>query len=461
MSLRTTVLVATVAVAGFLALLLGTREWSLGTHPDGKARFKYLLEDVHDRGVYQQRGRWLPSGRTPYLEEHSEYPQLATWIVGLPYLFIEHHVAEGPAPERRHANQILAQDRDAYFDAFHIMVAPAVLLLIVFTALSLRSLGRNPAWALLVLCPGSLYFGFNRYDALPALVVAIAIWLQLTGRLRWAALALGVGAMIKWYPILLLPLFVAHNVHTARRIASERGQPFRWGDTIVRRAVVPGAIAGFFCLAVLGVTWIWDGGGKDAVLYVYEHHGKRSPNPASVVTALTRRWQWVPLERQEALSQVFMLLQFVPAALLALFPVRDRDTLIRGCLVVVLGFFTFSRVFSPQWVIWVTPIAALLAPRLRMLALFAVALEIVIYLQNPVLFHEGLRATARGFEISDAWHVTSAVRIGLMFTFWAWCLGGFLRTVLRAPTPVSTTADAPPPPDAPGDGTPAGDPAGA
>ena len=46
----------------------------------------------------------------------------------------------------------------------------------------------------------------TRFDLVPATLVAAATFFLLTGRPRAAGLALGIGAAVKWYPLVLLPL---------------------------------------------------------------------------------------------------------------------------------------------------------------------------------------------------------------------------------------------------------------
>ncbi|HVS17895.1 MAG TPA: hypothetical protein VMT18_04785, partial [Planctomycetota bacterium] len=134
-------LVGAALVAAVLALLLATEQWGVGSRPwfDGgtRTRWQFLLEDAHDRGVYQQRGRWLAAGVAPYVGEHSEYPELATWMLGLPYLVVDHHVPEGGYAQvrdeqgRRVVSEAeradLASDQAAYFDAFHVLMALGLL----------------------------------------------------------------------------------------------------------------------------------------------------------------------------------------------------------------------------------------------------------------------------------------------------------------------------------------------
>lgn len=431
-------------LAAVLALLLATDAWGLGSRPwlEGttRTRWQYLLEDVHDRGVYQQRGRWLPAGVAPYLGEHSEYPELATWMLGLPYLVIGHHVPAGGYGRERdelgsrvvsqQERDDLAADRAAYFDAFHGMMALGLLALFAATVANLRTLGLAPAWAFLLFLPATLYFGFNRYDAVPAAMVSCALLLHLHGQARSAALVLGLAAMTKWYPILLLPMFCAHAVRE-RRAAGAAPRDALW-----RGLVAPGLVAGGVCLAVLAVTFVWNDGGLDAVTYVYKHHGARGVNQSSLLTALTtpERWGLLPASAQGRLGAFFTLLQFLPAALLALVPVRSREGLVAGCLTVVVGFVAFCKVYSPQWILWISPLAILLVPRRPLLLALLVVLEVLNYLQVPVL-HYGGPAEVDGRPLPlrplQAFWTVCDLRIAALVGLWCWSLAAFLRQARR------------------------------
>jgi len=446
MSLRATVLLSLLATALFTALLIGTEQWGVGRHvDDGSVRYKFLLEDVSDRYIYQQRGRWLPSGRTPYLQEHSEYPQLSTWLFGLPYLFFDHHVPEGRAQRdiefRQHED-----DTAAYFDVHHVSMGLSLFALAALTAACLVRLRASAGWALLLFLPGTVYFAFNRFDAWPAVFVALAVWQQLRGRRKSAAVALALGAMMKWYPILLLPMFLAQNLYEQRTSATGGGV---WWRHLPRAVIAPGLAATAAMAAILGITWFWDGGGWEAVSYVYQHHADRPPNPPSLVYALRspERWSWVPRGMARGIESLLPALQFAPALVLALFPVRSRRALLLGALCVVLGFAQFGKVFSPQWVCWVAPLAILLAPRSRLCLALVVLLQLLIYVQIPVLYYERMGVPGASLNGASGFWAVCDLRIALLFTFWAWSLVAFLRTVWRGedtpgsePTPMPTVA---------------------
>ncbi|MGQ0553875.1 MAG: hypothetical protein ACT4PU_11730 [Planctomycetota bacterium] len=447
MRLRTTILLAAAGTGLLLWALLATEQAGVGTRADGKPAYPFVLEDQADRWVYQQRGRWLPSEREPYVEEHSEYPQLATWMFGLPYLFMEHSVPVGRAQTSAEFTAA-REDSRAYFDRHHVSMALGYFALLALTAAVLRQLGHSPGYALLLLLPGTAYFSFNRFDAWPAAFVALACLLQFRGRRNGAAAALALGAMMKWYPALLLPLFLAHNLWSEHDAKGRGGVSVgRLFAALPRAVLVPGLVAGAVITAILSVSYV--GGGWEAVTHVYSHHAGRVHNPPSLAAAILEPWRWglLPLESFPRVYQWLTVLQFLPAVLLALVPIRSRTALLWACLAVVVGFAEFGKVFSPQWICWVSPLALLLAPGRRTLLGLIVALELLIYLQIPLLFYshmttpEAAAALARGqpaippeaffWWVSDGRHL-------LLFGLWAWSLAAFLRTVSRgaeAPAP--------------------------
>jgi uncharacterized membrane protein len=423
MSLRTTLLVALVGVGALLALLLGTHEWGLGQRADGQVRWKYLLEDVHDRNVYQQRGRWLPGHLAPYVEEHSEYPQLATYLLGVPYLFFDSHVPVGRTQTLQEF-RAHPEDMAAYFDLHHVVMAVGLLLLILLTALALRDLGAPPAGALLLFLPCTLYYSFNRFDTWPSLMVVGALLCQFRGRPLAAATLLALGAMTKWYPVLLLPLFLSHNLY-----AGDDRRP--WLRRVPRAVLLPGLVAAAVCAAFLALTWVWHDGGLEAVKYVYGPRGQgdRAVTPGSVIHALTAPdiWGWFGKDDLPWLARLGTLSQFLPALGMAFVPLRNRRQLVLACLFVVLGFIQFGKVFSPQWIVWVAPLA-ILAGRPAMLLL--VLADLVTWLQVPLFFYECV-GNPEYTGASPGLKLTITLRIVVLVLFWAWSFAAFLRTVRR------------------------------
>jgi hypothetical protein len=315
----------------------------------------------------------------------------------------------------------------------------SLLALIVLTALVLRELERPPALALLLFLPATVYYSFNRFDAWPSLLVVAALLCQLRGRTLVAAVLLALGAMTKWYPILLLPLFLSHNLYG-------RGDGRAWLRRVPRAVLGPGLLAAGVCLGILAITWFWGHGGLDAVAYVYgpKGQGDRTPNPGSIVFALTSPdfWGWFPASDIDRIAHWASIAQFLPALAMAFVPLRSRRALLAACLVVVLGFIQFGKVFSPQWIVWVAPLAILVGAQARAGLVLLVLSDVAVYAQTPLLFYEFVGNPAYR-RVSPGLVTASTLRIVVLLAFWAWSLWTLLRTLGRPPDTVATPKPAP------------------
>lgn len=483
-------------VALMLTLVLSTDRWGLGANEQGDPAWPMLLEDESDRVAYQLRGRWLPSGGVPYLEEYSEYPQLTTWAMGLPYLTFEHGVPSGepfgsearvralfeqlgaspvalesclselrsktyrreadggPGPvSRRWGTRVAAlspdhsadetvavvdaawrarsawmeeveRNRDPYRVRHQVFMALLLVALLAVTASNLRTLGAAPEWALLLLLPAGLYFAFSRFDLLVTVVVALAFGAHLRGRVWWAAGLLGVAIMTKWYPVVLVPLFLSHDLHAARARSLARGEAFAWGRGVLRHVIAPGLVTTAVVAIVLSITWFWGDGGFEAVRFLFDYHrNERVPNYSSLLSALTdpERLAWLP-RNDEGVRTLFTLLQLAPGFVLACLPLRSRDAFLHACLAATLSAVLFSKFFSPQWICWGTAVAVLLAPRHRLLLIMLVLLELLAYLQLPVSHYHGAATGDRGL-----YYVVNAVRMTALVASWLLVVGLTIR----------------------------------
>jgi len=169
---------------------------------------------------------------------------------------------------------------------------------------------------------------------------------------------------------------------------------------------------------------------------------------AAMILVSAWRWGLLPLSSFPWVYRALFALQVLPAAALALFPVRTPRALLLGCLCVVLAFAQFGKVFSPQWICWVAPLAVLLAPDARAPLVLVVALQILIYVQLPFLYFARMTdpaassAGAGGLQGATAFWIVSDTRIALLALFWAWSLWAFVRNVVR---PAALAAPAPRP----------------
>ena len=66
----------------------------------------------------------------------------------------------------------------------------------------------GPIW--LAALPGAVYFALHRFDILPTLLTALAFASLGRKRIGWAGVWLGLGVMLKVYPILFVPIVLRH-----------------------------------------------------------------------------------------------------------------------------------------------------------------------------------------------------------------------------------------------------------
>lgn len=152
-------------------------------------------KQIVDTGRYQAYAESVQSDLVPYRDFDVEYPPGALLVFTLPALVVS--------------------EASSYFWAFAAFMACAGAAGLILTAGAVERLGRPPrvrrrVLALLAVSP--VLFGgvlLTRFDLVPAALVAGATLLLLRGRPRAGALVLGVGAAVKLYPLLLLPVLAA------------------------------------------------------------------------------------------------------------------------------------------------------------------------------------------------------------------------------------------------------------
>ena len=282
-----------------------------------------LFVDVWDLRTYYNNGKWFPAVLQPYVDVPSEYPQVATYLFGWVHWFVIDLPRRGLA-------------REIYFRAFRLIM----LLTGYATFLLLEHMKERKKWIpLLLFLPGPLYFVFNRYDILPAFLCLLAFFF--IKRLNWpiAAFLLAVATMTKWYAILLMPSFVAYAWFVDKKIP--------WKSVVV------------FALTIILIalpTYIT--GGVDGLLLPYQFHMNRASEAASLPSLVVSGFPVEPIIAKIVIW-VFFGLQLLASAVSLMFRIDSIEGLASWWILCVGGFVLFSRIYSPQWILWVLPMLLL------------------------------------------------------------------------------------------------------
>jgi uncharacterized membrane protein len=324
--------------------------------PDGGLFRAARFRDVH---VYQGYAEQLLHGALPYRDVFVEYPPGA-FAVFLP------PTALGAAH---------------YNAAFKTLMALCGAATIVLVALVLAELGASQrrvwvAVGLLALSPVALGpISLNTYDAWPALLTVLALWLLLRGRELPAFAVLGLAVVTKVYPLVLVPLaawFLWRRAGTRRLLIA-------LGVLVV---VAAAAIAPFAAYAPHGVYESFRAQASRglqieslgaSVLLVLDRLGLYH---AQVVETTGVAGRNLTGGTADAVAALLVVLEAVAVVTVWALYARARD--LRGRLPVafaaaVAGFIAFTKVFSPQYMVWLLPLVVV-AGNAVAIALAAVAL---------------------------------------------------------------------------------------
>jgi hypothetical protein len=207
-----------------------------------------------------------------------------------------------------------------------------------------------------------MYFALMRFDVLPALLVAASLFLL--GR-RWlvaSAILLGVGTMVKVYPLFLAPLIF-------RYLYVERRSALTWMATYLATLVAVFLVtAALFDwpLAVLPYQ-IQLARGLESSMTLY---GYVLPIELGASTWLGRSF------RLGSVALVILAMVWHKPA--------DLADVLRRAVTVLLIFLAVQVFYSPQWLLWLLPMLAPLARWNRPLLYWAIALDLVTYLSFPI-----------------------------------------------------------------------------
>jgi len=356
-------------VAGFAAAtVVFLAAWALlHTH-------HYTAHRLIDTPVYQEYGDAMRAGSVPYRDFAVEYPPGALPVFVAP---------------------TWSSDYDATFGWLMAALGVCCLALVV--------LAGAPWWSVAFVAVSPLLLGFlavSRYDFWPAALLAGALAALLADRHRLGWGLLGAAAAAKLYPVVVVPVVVVWTLR--RRGRGELGRSAAIGAAVLAAAFVP-----FLAFAPRGM-WdsVWGQLSRPLQIeslaaslattfghpLIVDSHGSQSIDGHGGLAALT-----------SALGAAVLVALWVGFARGA----ADRERFVRYAAACVVAFVAFGKVLSPQYLIWLVPLVALLHGR-RGIA--AVALLVAALVATQAWFPDHYWAYVN--DLDRAWIVL--LRNGLL-----------------------------------------------
>jgi len=319
----------------------------------------WLYGDVR---FYEGWANSITNHLVPYRDFKLEYPPGALPVFALP----------------TYARKALGY-ASTYYVWFRIEILVIALLALWATAKALERLGasrRRMYWALALsaLAPALLGpIALSRYDYWPTLFVIAGVAALVSDRPVLACAAFAAGAVAKVFPIVLLP-FALFELWRRRRM---RGVAWGLAATV---AVVAVALGPFVVLAPHGLTYAAHRQisrplqieSTPAAVFVVAHEvGGAHLHVVKSAGSDNFAGSWP--NRAATASGVLTAIALLGLYALYLRGRRGKDELVVACVAAVTAFVVFSKVFSPQYLVWLFPLVPLVGARrgLRASLLFA------------------------------------------------------------------------------------------
>lgn len=326
-----------------------------------------------DLPIYRADAHAMLDGALPYRDFGFEYPPLAAPLLALPGL-----VGTGE------------QEYRLAFAALALALGAAVVLLT--GALAERTDGDRRV-ALIVAACAPLLMGAlirSRFDLAPVALTLAALLLLCKGRPRLGFAVLGAGAMTKGFPLVVAPVALAWLVARGERRGAAQSA-----------AVLAATVAAVCGLAVA----VSPHGARGAVSYHLDRPVQIESTPATAVLTLNAlglgearteesyRSMGVRHPAAGAAAALFTVLLAGAVAILTAGAAAGGQeppgprALVIASLGAVTAFAAFGKVLSPQFLIWVVPLAALaFAWRMYALAAAATAAIVLTSVEFPALY---------------------------------------------------------------------------
>jgi hypothetical protein len=293
---------------------------------------------VNDLFVYRSYADLLAGGAVPYRDFGFEYPPLAAlpiWLAGLP-----------------------GRDEATYAVSFAVLMGLCALAgqQLAARLAGGRRAGLAVAW-MLALAPVVVGASLRtHFDLLPVAVALAGLLALARERPDLGFVLLGLGTMTKLFPGLLAAVAVVWLVARGQRAAALRG------------AVIFAAVVVLVSLPLAG------SGYADSFRFHLDRPVQIESTPASVLFALggsqvtgtnlrPDRFKSNGLDGGHAnlVAALFSAALVLAVAGVLALAARGRDVrhLVLSGFAALLAFVTLGKVFSPQYVIWLAPFAAL------------------------------------------------------------------------------------------------------
>ena len=304
---------------------------------------------------YLYSGRGFAAGYPPYSDNGGRYPAMEYPVVIGYFAYgaalVTHALADPADLDARklvlgdaiHGVPGVASEAGLYFKVTAVLLAPFALLAAWFLA----GVHRGRPWdaMLFAASPALVFAGLINWDLIAITAVAGALWAWSRDRPVLSGVLIGLGTAIKLYPLFLLGALLV---------------------VCIRRGRLPA-----FAAASVAAVLAWLAANAPAMVYGFDQwkvfwtfNSERGADLGSLWLIWQQMGHTVSPGLINIVSWAFFGSVCVAVLVLGLKAPRT-PRIAQLAFLIVLGFLLVNKVYSPQYVLWLLPLAALARPRWR------------------------------------------------------------------------------------------------
>lgn len=294
-----------------------------------------------DQGLFPYKTSWVEDGPDGEPQvRYMEYPVLSGMYQYVSMVVTKAWMALPWTPK--------ALEVVVYFNV--VALGAAVAWLVTIWATALVAGGRR-VWdiAVVAISPLVIVHAFTNFDTLATAAMAVGILLWARRKPALAGVALGIGAALKMYPIFLLgPLLV---------LAWRTGNMRAWVHAFTAALLTWAAVN-------MPIAVAFPAGWRE----FFRLNRERGMDPDSIYNVVRSLTPWSGMDAP--LLNIVSLVAFVAvcAAVAVVAATAPRRPRVASLMFLLLaGFLLVNKVWSPQYSLWLVPLAALALPHTRIL----------------------------------------------------------------------------------------------
>jgi uncharacterized membrane protein len=319
--------------------------------------------------LYSLRG--FADGLIPYLQampdgQHLEYPVLTGGLMQVAALVTSAITAVFPTDT----------PATVFFDVNVVLLFVAFVVTVAATALTVR---RRP-WdaALVALAPTMILAATINWDLLPLALIGLALLLWARRHPFAAGLLLGLAVAAKFYPVLFLGGFLVLTIRAAT---------WRAFGLLVAGTAASWLAVNVPLMAANAEGWS----------YFYRFSQTRGEDFGSAWFALSQAGlPSIPADSLNLLATGLFLLLCLGIAWVTL-AAKRRPRLASVLFLIVAAFVLTNKVYSPQYVLWLVPLAAMARPKWR---------DFLIWQAGQVVYFAAIWWFLVGYGVDDTTGLT-------------------------------------------------------